>query len=226
MSLSARGEGRRWGGRHRKVAARRRARNAALTDRAPALGCVGRGCSSMVELQPSKLATWVRFPSPAPIGGRGGRVAEGGRFRKPALASVGLRGIEADKHLAVNLLRRGLAGSIRPPDAHFQATSVNWQYQIYGLSDTQNSQAKCKWWRGPCRRVKAASRSSGSNGARNFNLASESFSSAGAGRDEAITASTAPSSGRSRPAQQGAKTGDPFICARTGGQAGRGWHLR
>lgn len=26
-----------------------------------------RGCSSMVELQPSKLTTWVRFPSPAPI---------------------------------------------------------------------------------------------------------------------------------------------------------------
>ena len=25
------------------------------------------GCSSMVELQPSKLATWVRFPSPAPV---------------------------------------------------------------------------------------------------------------------------------------------------------------
>ncbi len=25
------------------------------------------GCSSMVELQPSKLATWVRFPSPAPF---------------------------------------------------------------------------------------------------------------------------------------------------------------
>ena len=25
-----------------------------------------RGCSSMVELQPSKLTTWVRFPSPAP----------------------------------------------------------------------------------------------------------------------------------------------------------------
>jgi hypothetical protein len=24
------------------------------------------GCSSMVELQPSKLAAWVRFPSPAP----------------------------------------------------------------------------------------------------------------------------------------------------------------
>ena len=24
------------------------------------------GCSSMVELQPSKLITWVRFPSPAP----------------------------------------------------------------------------------------------------------------------------------------------------------------
>ena len=24
------------------------------------------GCSSMVELQPSKLAMWVRFPSPAP----------------------------------------------------------------------------------------------------------------------------------------------------------------
>ena len=26
-----------------------------------------RGCSSMVELQPSKLTTWVRFPSSAPI---------------------------------------------------------------------------------------------------------------------------------------------------------------
>ena len=25
------------------------------------------GCSSMVEFQPSKLAAWVRFPSPAPI---------------------------------------------------------------------------------------------------------------------------------------------------------------
>ena len=25
------------------------------------------GCSSMVELQPSKLITWVRFPSPAPL---------------------------------------------------------------------------------------------------------------------------------------------------------------
>jgi bacterioferritin-associated ferredoxin len=25
-----------------------------------------RGCSSMVEPQPSKLMTWVRFPSPAP----------------------------------------------------------------------------------------------------------------------------------------------------------------
>src|SRR5947208_10991787 len=33
-----------------------------------------RGCSSMVEQQPSKLNTRVRFPSPAPIGpnGRGG----------------------------------------------------------------------------------------------------------------------------------------------------------
>ena len=26
----------------------------------------GRGCSSTVELQPSKLMVWVRFPSPAP----------------------------------------------------------------------------------------------------------------------------------------------------------------
>src|SRR5215475_13644469 len=26
------------------------------------------GCSSMVERQPSKLITWVRFPSPAPTG--------------------------------------------------------------------------------------------------------------------------------------------------------------
>ena len=28
------------------------------------------GCSSMVEFQPSKLAVWVRFPSPAPIRAR------------------------------------------------------------------------------------------------------------------------------------------------------------
>ena len=27
------------------------------------------GCSSMVELQPSKLIAWVRFPSPAPVFG-------------------------------------------------------------------------------------------------------------------------------------------------------------
>ena len=26
-----------------------------------------RGCNSMVEFQPSKLAAWVRFPSPAPL---------------------------------------------------------------------------------------------------------------------------------------------------------------
>ena len=29
------------------------------------------GCSSMVERQPSKLDTWVRFPSPAPLRGFG-----------------------------------------------------------------------------------------------------------------------------------------------------------
>ena len=29
---------------------------------------ISRGCSSMVERQPSKLVTWVRFPSPAPDG--------------------------------------------------------------------------------------------------------------------------------------------------------------
>ena len=33
----------------------------------PRLPLQKRGCSSMVELQPSKLATWVRFPSPALI---------------------------------------------------------------------------------------------------------------------------------------------------------------
>src|ERR1700733_6062783 len=30
-------------------------------------GVIQGGCSSMVEPQPSKLMTWVRFPSPAPI---------------------------------------------------------------------------------------------------------------------------------------------------------------
>ena len=33
----------------------------------PALGTIQCGCSSMVELQPSKLTTRVRFPSPAPF---------------------------------------------------------------------------------------------------------------------------------------------------------------
>ena len=32
------------------------------------------GCSSMVELQPSKLIVWVRFPSPAPRMRAAGRV--------------------------------------------------------------------------------------------------------------------------------------------------------
>src|SRR5690606_40840105 len=52
-------------------------RDVAQLGRAPGLGPGGRmfkscrpdhlicGCSSMVELQPSKLVAWVRFPSPA-----------------------------------------------------------------------------------------------------------------------------------------------------------------
>ncbi len=51
-------------------------RDVAQLGRAPGLGPGGRmfescrpdtlrGCSSMVELQPSKLIAWVRFPSPA-----------------------------------------------------------------------------------------------------------------------------------------------------------------
>src|SRR5882757_10136389 len=31
------------------------------------VGCGISGCSSMVEPQPSKLMTWVRFPLPAPV---------------------------------------------------------------------------------------------------------------------------------------------------------------
>ena len=38
-----------------------------VTIRRHLLGESFRGCSSMVELQPSKLTMWVRFPSPAPI---------------------------------------------------------------------------------------------------------------------------------------------------------------
>ena len=45
------------------------------------------GCSSMVEPQPSKLMVWVRFPSPAPLLRRRGRVAvgttDGYRSREP-----------------------------------------------------------------------------------------------------------------------------------------------
>ena len=39
----------------------------AARERSPPSQC---GCSSMVEPQPSKLMTWVRIPSPAPIGAR------------------------------------------------------------------------------------------------------------------------------------------------------------
>ena len=41
-----------------------RTENPRVAGSIPALGIVC-GCSSMVELQPSKLITWVRFPSPA-----------------------------------------------------------------------------------------------------------------------------------------------------------------
>ncbi len=40
-----------------------------------------RGCSSMVEPQPSKLMTWVRLPSPAPMGGLEGSRTIDHRFR-------------------------------------------------------------------------------------------------------------------------------------------------
>jgi hypothetical protein len=33
----------------------------------PPISTIESGRSSMVELQPSKLVTWVRFPSPAPV---------------------------------------------------------------------------------------------------------------------------------------------------------------
>src|SRR5271169_3799373 len=40
------------------------------------------GCSSMVELQPSKLVTWVRFPSPAPNPSQAHNPALWGRWIK------------------------------------------------------------------------------------------------------------------------------------------------
>ena len=42
-----------------------RTENPRVAGSIPALGI--RGCSSMVEHQPSKLDTWVRFPSPAAL---------------------------------------------------------------------------------------------------------------------------------------------------------------
>ena len=39
----------------------------------------GRGCSSMAEFQPSKLAMRVRFPSPAPLSATGSGASEAGR---------------------------------------------------------------------------------------------------------------------------------------------------
>lgn len=66
-----------WGGRCRTSAAEaRRVRGGAAVSRCNAARPrpirEPRGCSSMVEPQPSKLKTWVRFPSPAPaLPGRG-----------------------------------------------------------------------------------------------------------------------------------------------------------
>jgi hypothetical protein len=47
-----------------------------------------RGCSSMVELQPSKLATWVRFPSPAPTLHKSGRWCSGYGHRVANLMGI------------------------------------------------------------------------------------------------------------------------------------------
>ena len=41
----------------------------------------------MVELQPSKLATWVRFPSPAPMNRQG--LSSGGLLRPRKIVSFG-----------------------------------------------------------------------------------------------------------------------------------------
>ncbi len=49
------------------------------------LRCCRCGCSSMVEPQPSKLVTWVRFPSPAPpfaLRASGGRPPENASWAK------------------------------------------------------------------------------------------------------------------------------------------------
>ena len=46
-----------------------------------------RGCSSMVEPQPSKLVVWVRFPSPAPTR-RKGTIALGGIKRYAPIAQL------------------------------------------------------------------------------------------------------------------------------------------
>ena len=74
-----------------------------------------RGCSSMVELQPSKLITWVRFPSPAPTNRRGG-----GTGRRTGL----------------KILR-----ALKPVPVRFRSSAPIFQYAVVAEWQTRQLQA-------------------------------------------------------------------------------------
>src|SRR5881628_2525543 len=90
-----------------------------LTRGAKPLFFLACGCSSMVELQPSKLATWVRFPSPAPI------FHLGCDYKKGAICSPGSWRISALSHSG-----GGTAHAALPESDHWE---YNWVCGIIAL---------------------------------------------------------------------------------------------
>ncbi len=93
-----------------------RTENPRVTGSIPVLGICG--CSSMVEHQPSKLDTWVRFPSPAfaeqKRGYSSARSKSGGTYLQQSEAkNIHLISIRASgSAVEHNLAKVGVAGSI------------------------------------------------------------------------------------------------------------------
>ena len=81
------------------------------------------GCSSMVELQPSKLATWVRFPSPAPASNLARLTILNGKSALPLLINAPeiVKTILQDRMSGLYLNRIGLW--VKDPKAAFSFKS-------------------------------------------------------------------------------------------------------
>jgi hypothetical protein len=79
-----------------------------------------RGCSSMVELQPSKLVAWVRFPSPAPCA----PVAQGIEHlpsKQGVAGSIPARRANQDERIAVDVAQMARAPGCGPGGRGFKS---------------------------------------------------------------------------------------------------------